>query len=348
MDYTVYYRNGHVEKITPEIEGPYYESRDIINGANSIVSDGVKHDLTDADSIRSIKTPDYNAYVATAIGEELGVTGFLEYVLRMRAGLYWSDANYSLSISCLGKATELMKYSNMGWLARDFFRIVNDLNDIGYLKLARKWKDWIESNIPGTSGLGEKTVYDQADRLAVESFQEKIKSCEELRTDLIEIGDVSGCCEKCAKYRKRVYSLNGLDKRFPKFPYDDFHFGCGLGAWPYIYEVFEPSFQCDDVISYSNRPFVDDRTIEEKAGYEVRLEKIGAEGPIIREPNASKIAYNIIRLRLPEYAPKTFSGFMRMKNANSEKYRELVEKSREIGFAFPETVDDVWAWPHNK
>lgn len=100
---TVYYAYGHVQKVLPPLLGSYYENRDIINAATFIVSDGVAYDLTDIQSIRSIKIPNYHIYAPNKVGEELGVTGCLDYVLRMRSGLYWREGNFDLSIACLEK-----------------------------------------------------------------------------------------------------------------------------------------------------------------------------------------------------------------------------------------------------
>lgn len=147
--YTVYYAYGHVARVFPPVKGPIYENRDIINGADFIVSDGIAYDLTDIESIRSIAVPNYAIYGGSKVGDELGVTGFLEYVLRMKSGQLWNEQKYDLSIAILEKATELMKGSNMGWPAKDFFRIVNELNDLGSFKAAKKWEDWIKKNIPG-------------------------------------------------------------------------------------------------------------------------------------------------------------------------------------------------------
>lgn len=145
--YTVYFTNGHLSKIDPFPKGGYYENRDVANNVDFIISDGIKYDLTSVKSIHSIKIPSYTY----SIDGGIGTTGFLEYVLRMQSGKYWNARNFNLSIACLEKATELMKYSTMGWPPKDFFRIVNELNDLGRLKKAKQWEKWIEHNIPGAS-----------------------------------------------------------------------------------------------------------------------------------------------------------------------------------------------------
>lgn len=341
--YTVHFTGGHLTKITPYPSGGYYENRDIANNAIHIISDGVSYNLADIQSIRSIEAPKYTLEKRGGIG----TTGYLEYVLRMRSGNYWNEAKYDLSIACLEKATHLMKYSTMDWSPKDFFRIVNELNDLGRFKKAKEWKKWIERNVPGARSAASPSVEEQMTGATKDSFNTRIKSCKELGTDLVEIGDCGACCSICAMYRKRVYSLHGEDKRFPKFP-KDYHWGCGISGWPYIYGVSEPSFPCREIISYSNRPFIDDRTDEEIKNYENRLKMLNSQPEIVRTPNVTRIIYYRLVQLLPGDAPKSLSGFSRMRNVNSKNYQALVKKAEAVGFIFPETLEDVASWPENR
>ena len=48
---------------------------------------------------------------------------------------------------------------------------------------------------------------------------------------LVESFDLECCCEECAKYAKRIFSIDGKDKRFPRLPdcikyYSDKHKYC--------------------------------------------------------------------------------------------------------------------------
>ena len=189
--YTVYFTNGHLSKIDPYPNGGYYENRDIANNAHSIISDGVRYDLTSVKSIHSIRVPDYSLDFAGGIG----VTGFLEYVLRMRSGNYWNERKFNLSIACLEKATELMRYSSMGWPPKDFFRIVNELNDLGKLKSALKWQRWIENNVPGAKAALSVSPEDRIEGITKEALKSKIASCKTLGTNLVEVGNI-GFTEK--------------------------------------------------------------------------------------------------------------------------------------------------------
>lgn len=346
---TVYYAYGHVQKVLPPLLGSYYENRDIINAATFIVSDGVAYDLTDIQSIRSIKIPNYHIYAPNKVGEELGVTGCLDYVLRMRSGLYWREGNFDLSIACLEKATELMKYSSVGWPPKDFFRIVNELNDLGRFKRAEKWKAWIEHNIPdATSAIAPiAATMESREPLSSQQRKELLEGCKYLDTDLVEVGDSGVCCEVCAKYRNRIYTLTGKDSRFLRFP-KDFHKSCGLSVYPYIWGVHEPVFSCSDPVSYSNRPFSDDRTAEEKANREKWLQKMTQQPEVLKTPSLTRIIYYRLKQILPDDSPKSLSGFSRMRKSNSKNYQALVKKAEAAGFVFPQTLDDVAKWPENQ
>lgn len=141
----VYYEHGQVVKTDPIPDCPYYEIRDLINEATSIISDGISYDLTSVDSIRSIHIPEY---IDNNIDLQLGVTGYLEYVLRMHAGLCWNNAKYDLAIACLEKATLIMKDSSIQWDKRDFYRIVRELRILEQYERANHWSEWIKKTYP--------------------------------------------------------------------------------------------------------------------------------------------------------------------------------------------------------
>ena len=335
MDYTqegnekriVYFIGGHVDHVSPTFNGDLYENRDIVYEADYIVSDGIPYSLIDVDSIRSIVIPNFEESSSLVSG--LGATGSLDYDLRMRAGRYWNNGQYALSIACLEKATEMMPYSGMIWKENDYYRIVNYLIDLGYTGKAQIWKNWIERNVPNAE------YYQKQD------LQRTFDLCNQLRTDFVYVKDIRGCnCEKCAKYRNRVYRIRGFDLRFPKFP-KDYHLGCGLITSTYIPGVDNP-FTCENIILYSNRPFRDDRSAEEKKDYEDWAKRCDEALQIfIREPNVTRTAYYLLKTAFPDEAPKSVGGFTRMKNANSKRYQSLIKKADAEGLKLPETIEDL-------
>lgn len=329
MDTTVYFEQGQVVKMEPEPNCSYYEARGMINNAKNIVSDGVHYDLTDRDSIYSIAVPEYTYSHKNFHAQDLGVTGYLDYVLRMHSGLLWNQGEYILSLICLGKACQLMLYSTIGWQRKDYYRIVNWNIELGRFKKAQEWKDWIEKYTPNPMDV------------AVDSFNRTVNSCSFLRTDLVEVGDLGGLCKVCAKYRNRIYSLSGKTIKFPKFP-KDFHYGCGLSIYPFIDGVSEPTFKCKNYILHSWRPFIDDRTPLEIENYKKRLELLS--GWVEPKPNLNHIIYYWFKPKFPNDFPKTVGGFSRMRNANSKSYQKLMEKVAAAGYKIPQSLEEVAKW----
>lgn len=329
MGVTVYYEQGQVVKISPEPGVSYYDVRKTINEATSIVSDGVPYNLADRNSIYSIAIPEYTYTHKNKNAQDLGVTGYLDYVLRMHAGHLWNLNEYNLSLICLGKACQLMLYSTIGWQRKDYYRIVERNIDLGRFKKAEEWKRWIEKYT--LSPFDEKK----------EAFNRCLDSAVFLETDLVEVDDLGGMCSVCAKYRNRIYSLSGKNKRFPKFP-SDFHFGCGLRITPFVYGVSEPVFNCKNYILYSWRPFIDNRTPVEIENYKKRLELLS--GWVEPKPNLNHIIYYWFKPKFPDAFPKSVSGFSRMRNANSPKYQKLMQMIESAGYKVPQSLEEVAKW----
>lgn len=329
MKYTVHFRHGHVVKVSPHFSGDLYDNREIIYEADTIVSDGTPYSLTDKESIYSIAIPDFGA--DDNLGSGLGVTGSLDYDLRMRASKHWNDGHYDLAVACLEKATFIMQYSSVGWPKKDFYRIVNWLIDLGCLTKAREWQDWIDRNIHEE----RRTTEDELEKL--------LNSCDMFKTNLVKANNVWACCEKCAKYRNRIYRIRGMDVRFPKLP-TDYHADCCLFLYPFAHSSFDSAFPGKNAILYSNRPFVDDRTEQEKEAYQKRLEAIRQqeESIIWAKPNVARTSYYLLKKYFPDDAPKSMSGFSRMRNANSKRYQALIKKAEEVGISLPETIADLY------
>ena len=315
----------------PEPNCSYYEARGLINEATSLVSDGISYDLTNRNSIYSIEIPNYTDIHQNHHAQDLGATGYLEYVLRMHAGILWNNGDYDLSLVCLGKACQLMLYSPMIWQRKDYYRIVDENIKLGRFKKAKEWKDWINKYVPDSSDY------------AKDAFDRTLVSCKYLKTNLVEVGDLGGCCEVCAKYRKRIYRLSGFNFRFPKFP-KDFCFQCGLHISPFVEGLNEPSFQCRNYYFYSKRPFKDDRTIEEIENYKKMLEIRQKEKNVKCQADLNHIIYYWFKPKFPDDFPKTVGGFSRMRNANSAGYQKLMEKVAAAGYKIPQSLEEVAKW----
>ena len=118
MSYEVCFYNGRISFIFPKPAGALYDNRDIIYDAERISVDGEAHDLTSISSIESIPVPTFDNSIS--VHDDLGVTGSLEYVLRMHASRLWKIEKYDLALACIEKATEIMFESPIGWSEKRF------------------------------------------------------------------------------------------------------------------------------------------------------------------------------------------------------------------------------------
>lgn len=141
--------------------------------------------------------------------------------------------------------------------------------------------------------------------------------------DLVKVSENQSACPVCAVYEGRVFSISGKDKRFPAL--NVAYKGDNLNLHPNCYHTLLPYIQglADDLksdIEFSNRSFdVDERSQKKIDLYnKVQSEK--------RELRTDKKQYEDYRLTLGNNAPKSFSGFRRMKQSNSQNWQDLQEE----------------------
>ena len=149
-----------------------------------------------------------------------------------------------------------------------------------------------------------------------------LKQTTELNSDYAKTSLV-GCCDKCAPYRNRYYSISGKDKRLPKVP----DFFLDIKNWEHCRVVLQPVYDIDilnevrgnQVISESSRPFVDDRTAEEKESYQNYLAEKQAE----IEKAQDKEDYDELSALYPDIVPKSFGAYRRLRNSNPARFEEI-------------------------
>lgn len=246
------------------------------------------------------------------------VTGQVEYYLQRKATRHKREHRMDLAIACLRKSNEIMSNTDYEYNKKDYLRLVEYLKQDRQFDEARKEQSKIDE------------MFSSSDSVVL-----SINSQKEL-SDLVQVTSVSRCCEKCAMFRDRIYSVSGTDKRFPKFPdfLDDNPNHCGLFAYPFIEGIsFFRNRNGDTLadlsgiqkaIEYSNRPFVDDRTDEEKEKYEQYIAETANR-------KRDKEEFDWIREFLPELAPKSFGGYRRMKSSNSKNYQKLADAAKGKG-----------------
>lgn len=143
--------------------------------------------------------------------------------------------------------------------------------------------------------------------------------------DLVHVvGDLNTCGE-CAKYRDRVFSLTGRDKRFPELDVRSIipvHPNCKCSVRPFVIEHKSQ----DEINKYVAKgkdfnPNLDPRTKKQRESYERDQQRK-------RKARQEMKDYNSIKAILGDDAPKTLGAYRRMKRANSTGYVKMKKKLR--------------------
>lgn len=129
----LFFKNGQLYKITGD-QNNWYNPR-------YIVSDGKLFDLSSRKDILKIPVPSFNIMDALS---GYGSTGMLDYVLRMKASVFFDIGEKELCSALLWKSTELMfanRYCN--WRQKDFERIIDWHVHMGMIEEASKAKSYL-------------------------------------------------------------------------------------------------------------------------------------------------------------------------------------------------------------
>lgn len=297
------FKNGQLIKILPSNECNQYASR-------YIISDGQKFDLELASDINSIPMP-----IFEPIKYFPDISKSMDYVIHRKGKDLNSKGYFDLSILCLRKANELMSHSTIRWKKNDYFYIVLELARANHFEEAKAEKEYIETHYLNNYNFN----------LLHENCLQKIfNDTQALKTDLVESDNPSACNALCAKYRKRIYSLTGKDPRFPRMTPEIYN--CGLLFFPFIYGISVPRYCSEEnIFVYNNRPFIDDRTEEEKSNYMAYHVQAILEDRKVTD----FLEYKQVCFYLPKLKPKSFTAYQKMKFENTEKFQELMQIAEE-------------------
>lgn len=200
----------------------------------------------------------------------------------------------------------------------------------------------------------------QSDHLVCQASQQIILQARSLQTDLIIMDAHGAACPECAKYQGRVFSISGESNLFPKAPEEFFelgsiHAGCSHNFWPYIHGVNDPDLKYTlsvhplinkqygkNIVIFSNRPFVDDRTDSAKKQYQQHKESLDRQVAEAQRQKEQWEQYEIRRkediadyewlsANYPDKCPKSFTGYRRMKTQNTKNFQLLREMAAELG-----------------
>jgi len=240
-------------------------------------------------------------------------TESIEYVLQRKATQFKKAGQMDLAIACLKKSNEIMPFAPMTYTPKDYERLEK------YLKLAGRFDEarGIHENVQSTLSNQNRSITEKQLELSDLS-------------DYIEVPRLNRPCSECAKYHDRIYSKN-CKNGFPDtkifLEYINSKVcSCYISFFPFLYEISVPTLsQHNNVVAYSNRPFVDDRTAQEREQYEEYMKKIESDAK-------DREDYDWICEHLPDVAPKSYGGYRNMKSKNSANYQKIVLLAKEKNY----------------
>ncbi|MBQ7038398.1 MAG: hypothetical protein IJN61_04755 [Clostridia bacterium] len=282
-----------------------------------------KYDFQTLEGINSIKIPNYKPLQGMS-----SPVNNVEYILQRKATEHKKNGKMDLAIACLKKANEIFPYSNFAWSEKDYMRLVEYLKQDRQFDEARKEEQKIKEMFQKT-----RVVY-EGKNIETNIVGLSEKDVIDVFGGLVESFDLECCCEECAKYAKRIFSIDGKDKRFPRLPdcikyYSDKHKYCRVPLNAFLFGVNEPKWEYSgNIINWSNREYKDERSKEQKESFKKRVKEK-------EEVAKDKEFYDLMFEKYPEVTPKSFGGFRRMKASNSENYKKLLKQAEELlGYDF--------------
>lgn len=167
--------------------------------------------------------------------------------------------------------------------------------------------------------------------------QASMRQAQQVSGDLVQMTSHSTSCAFCYPYQGRVYSITGQTRGYPRLDrpfssgYANIHPNCRHRINPYI-----PSLQSKKDLAkdkaYSNRPFeIPNMSDAEQDAFRRQIANYNAGQALNAKQYANRRQYERFVSRLGDQAPKSYSGFMRMKNAESESWDNLQADYRKTG-----------------
>lgn len=264
-------------------------------------------DFDTVDGISSIPIPKYKRIQGMESPEKN-----IEYILQRKATEHKKNGRMDLAIACLRKSNEIFPHSNFMWAEKDYLRLVEYLKQDGQFDEALKQEKLIRRKFSPKKKYFPRLVMG----MSTSDFKKIYGD-----SDLVEATYTTCVCGECAKYRGRVFSVEGKNKRFPLLPdylkYDPpEHKYCSIDFHPFLAGVSKLAYLKGDPVKASNKPFVDDRTEQEMRNYYERVYE-GEQEIIDREE------YDLLREFLADVCPKTFGAFRKMKNTQSSNFIKI-------------------------
>lgn len=322
---TIYFKNGKMYKVYPADKDGWYD-------AKYLISDGSLYDLESVSDLNRIPIPHFDN---SDLMNGYGITGSLEYVLKMKAANLREKGMINESDIIYSRLHLFMGASDNGYSEKDFLVYSHVLLKERKFEKSDSEKQKIK-NYLNTLKVFNNTFdfYDSKKQL----IDKIISDCKQYNTDYIMMSAHSSCCEECNKLQGRIYSISGKSKIFPQLPKNILktgvvHEGCRHSFAVYFFNdngeniLYDKIGNSVDAIQASQRPFADDRTESEKLSYLNYLKEQDEK----KQKEKDEIEYYNLLDMFPESAPKSFGAYRRMKNARTKNFMKLYEMAKEKG-----------------
>lgn len=159
--------------------------------------------------------------------------------------------------------------------------------------------------------------------------------------DLVKMSSHFGSCPICEPYQGRVFSVSGNDPNYPALydtpwssAYQNFHPHCRHILTQYIEEL-QPPEEIQKMRDYSNRSFdIGGKgwTKEQAAQAKRSLANYRTGQDRKRKLYTDRKQWQRYKAVLGDDAPKSFSGFRRMKQAGSDNWNGLQQEYRDVNW----------------
>lgn len=160
--------------------------------------------------------------------------------------------------------------------------------------------------------------------------------------DLVKMSTHFGACPICFPLQGRVYSITGDTPGYPRLEiaysggFANIHPHCKHRLMPYIPELKSPAEIKKDK-AFSNRTFeLEDMSPAVQKIYARQLKAYNAGQEKRRGVYFNREQWKRYMARMGSDAPQTFSGFMRIKNNNSDSWNDLRADFRAAGVELKE------------
>lgn len=315
---------------------------DILNNAKFaeyVISDQVLYNMNDAKSIESIVIPNFKENDGMP---NTSLDMAYHFFVRLK-----KEKRADIVVALAKKTADLMLKSPISWDKKDYYRVVIQLWSTGHFRDGDVLLENLKKKNPIVAAENEE------EELKKQVFNNCLSLAKEFNEDYI-LTSGGNCCEKCAPYRCRMYSISGADKRFPKFSdyipfpekmcclsFSGTHYYKGKTLTEYRYREDGSVTEYEvEAITHSNRPFIDDRPEYHKElsnEWQQKREKrrVRDENYYSRqhwvEDYESQQEYEQIVLLLGEKAPKSYTGYKRMKQNNTPNFQKIMKIANENG-----------------